>query len=297
MRTSPKGTAFIAAHEGVVTRAYRDPTGTWTIGVGHTAAAGEPTPAPGMTISRERALAILASDLARFEGRVNAALSGGGNLAQQAFDGAVSFDFNTGAIDRANWVGRFRAGDMTAARAGLMEWAKAGGRTLPGLVRRREDEARLIFDGDYGSEGAQAGGNAGEDTAGVQRQLARFGYYTGAIDGIDGPATEAAIRAYQSAHPDLVVDGIAGTATRAALTRDVAARDRQMQTGLGGTIGFIAACVAWITSGARPGLAIAGATAAIAITVAAAFAWRYRGEIARALAAKFRISDNQKRKD
>jgi GH24 family phage-related lysozyme (muramidase) len=34
--------AFIAALEGVVTRAYRDAGGTWTIGVCHTAAAGAP---------------------------------------------------------------------------------------------------------------------------------------------------------------------------------------------------------------------------------------------------------------
>ena len=42
MRTSERGVGFVAAHEGVVLRAYRDPVGIWTIGVGHTGAAGPP---------------------------------------------------------------------------------------------------------------------------------------------------------------------------------------------------------------------------------------------------------------
>jgi len=76
MQTSDKGRAFIAAHEGIVTRAYRDVAGVWTIGVGHTAAAGPPAPKAGMTISRAEALAILAADLPRYERRVAAALPG-----------------------------------------------------------------------------------------------------------------------------------------------------------------------------------------------------------------------------
>jgi hypothetical protein len=40
----------------------------------------------------------------------------------------------------------------------------------------------------------------------VQRQLARAGYYHGAIDGVMGPATARAIRGYERAH-NLPVDG------------------------------------------------------------------------------------------
>ncbi|MEQ8699426.1 MAG: lysozyme, partial [Bauldia litoralis] len=143
MRVSDKGLAFIADHEGVVTRAYRDVAGVWTIGIGHTAAAGAPKPRAGMTITRAEAFAILARDLPRYERRVAAALTA---IGQRAFDGAVSFDFNTGAVHRASWVKAYRAGNLTAARLGLMKWVKAGGRTVRGLVRRREAEARLIFD-------------------------------------------------------------------------------------------------------------------------------------------------------
>jgi peptidoglycan hydrolase-like protein with peptidoglycan-binding domain len=44
-----------------------------------------------------------------------------------------------------------------------------------------------------------------------------MGFYSGAIDGIVGSATEAAVRKMQDAYPPLVVDGIAGSKTRGLL--------------------------------------------------------------------------------
>ena len=41
----------------------------------------------------------------------------------------------------------------------------------------------------------------------VQRRLGEMGYYHGVIDGIMGPETRAAVRAYQATH-NLVVDGV-----------------------------------------------------------------------------------------
>ena len=225
MRTSDKGAAFLAAHEGVVTKAYRDVAGVWTIGVGHTAAAGPPRPVAGMTISREQARAILAADLLKFERRVERAL--GGAIGQEAFDGAVSFDFNTGAIHKASWVRDYRSGKLAAARRGLMQWTKAGGRVVTGLVRRREAEARLIFEGDYGleSEGAKPAHAvlSPDEVKGLQEQLAHLGFAGAPIDGIAGALTKAAVLAFQTSHADLVPDGIAGPATLASLAREIAA--------------------------------------------------------------------------
>ncbi|MGB5757571.1 MAG: peptidoglycan-binding domain-containing protein [Acidimicrobiales bacterium] len=80
-----------------------------------------------------------------------------------------------------------------------------------------------------GDNGAQEGGGAGdgsgaspeEITAG-QTALAAVGCYTGSIDGRYGPATDKAIRDFQSAS-GLVVDGVFGPATLAALQEAAAA--------------------------------------------------------------------------
>lgn len=62
-------------------------------------------------------------------------------------------------------------------------------------------------DGQAVYEGEGYAGNAGDSVvAQVQSELARAGYYHGAIDGVPGPATERAIRAYERAH-HLRVDG------------------------------------------------------------------------------------------
>jgi peptidoglycan hydrolase-like protein with peptidoglycan-binding domain len=53
--------------------------------------------------------------------------------------------------------------------------------------------------------------------SGIQARLRNLGYDPGPIDGISGPLTEAAIRAFQEDHPPLVVDGICGPMTQAQL--------------------------------------------------------------------------------
>ena len=64
--------------------------------------------------------------------------------------------------------------------------------------------------------GADAAGDPG--VAGLQVALARERAYRGPIDGVDGPATAAAVRRFQ-ARRGLLVDGIAGAQTLRALGR------------------------------------------------------------------------------
>ncbi len=149
MDTSARGIDFLIRHEGVRLRAYQDTAGVWTIGVGHTAASGPPKPVRGMAITADQAKSILAHDLAKFEDRVERALPG---VPQTVFDGAVSFDFNTGAIHRASWVTKFKAGKFRESEVALKLWCKSSGRVVKGLVNRRADEADLIFRGKYGAD-------------------------------------------------------------------------------------------------------------------------------------------------
>lgn len=269
MKTSEKGVAFIAAHEGVVTKAYRDSVGVWTIGIGHTAAAGAPKPVAGMIVTRAEALAIFARDLAKFEARVSKALP---NVPQHAYDAGASFDFNTGAISRASWVPAYLAGRLEDARTRMLAWNKPAA-----IIGRRKDEARLLVDGIYGpmidvAVPPPAGTNPAEsthpdDVLAYQRQLATLGLYHGILDGVSGPATRAAVLDYQRTHPDLVDDGIVGPATRASLARDVAAKALPAKTG--GAVAAVAlAGTGAIAATGHPWLWVAiGAAALVAVDI------------------------------
>lgn len=56
-----------------------------------------------------------------------------------------------------------------------------------------------------------------ETISGVQARLNNLGYESGAVDGIQGPITTAAIKQFQTDYPPLKVDGIVGEKTRAKL--------------------------------------------------------------------------------
>lgn len=59
-------------------------------------------------------------------------------------------------------------------------------------------------------------GSRSTEVTAIQTKLKRWGYYNGAIDGIFGTKTVAAVKWFQSAN-GLVVDGIAGTKTLQAM--------------------------------------------------------------------------------
>ena len=59
-------------------------------------------------------------------------------------------------------------------------------------------------------------GATGGEVKEVQRRLKQWGYYNGAVDGVYGPATVKAVKAFQKKN-GLTVDGIAGKSTYAAL--------------------------------------------------------------------------------
>lgn len=150
MKTSDRGIAFLAAHEGIVPAPYLDSVSVWTYGVGHTGASGAPIPsqmARGMPDDLEAALrtvfAVFRSDLARYEADVSAMLAGI-EVKQHQFDAAVSFHFNTGAIKTATWVKQWRAGDLSAAKKSIMNWRKPAS-----IIDRRKEERDLWATGAY----------------------------------------------------------------------------------------------------------------------------------------------------
>lgn len=121
--------------------AYPDPgTGgaPWTIGWGAT---GRDI-ARGTIWTQAECDRRLERDLARCAGEVTRAL-GAAPTSPNQFDALVSFHYNTGAIARATLTRLHRAGRFDDAAREFARWINAGGRPLPGLIRRRQAEAQL----------------------------------------------------------------------------------------------------------------------------------------------------------
>lgn len=140
MRTSPRGINLIKQHEGLRLEAYRCPAGIYTIGYGHTAEVRR-----GDVIDAQRAEQLLAEDLRKFEAVVNRECPG---VNQNQFDALVSFTFNLGErnLMKSTLLTCVKANPNNLnIRTELLRWNRANGEVLPGLIRRRKDEADLYF--------------------------------------------------------------------------------------------------------------------------------------------------------
>lgn len=140
-RINAAGLSLVKQWEGLKTKAYQDVAGIWTIGYGHTSAAGAPVVKPGMVITESRAEEILRADLAVFEERVERLVKVPLSDNQHAV--LVSFDFNTGALGKSTLLKKLNAGQYDAVPLELMKWVNAGGQRVKGLVNRRAAEASL----------------------------------------------------------------------------------------------------------------------------------------------------------
>lgn len=155
MKTSSEGRALIEAFEGLFLHPYQDSVGVWTIGYGHTTAAGGmPVTRSTPPITAEQADALLGEDLARVEANVIRCITA--SMTQGEFDALVSFDFNTGALKRSSIDDAFNAGHKDKATQVLLLYNHAGGKVLAGLTRRREAE-KLLFEGHTTEALAKAG--------------------------------------------------------------------------------------------------------------------------------------------
>lgn len=286
-QVSANGLDFIRRHEGFVSTAYLDPVGVPTIGYGFTwgsrlfrafwIARGHRKLAAGQAISRADADLVLAKLLDEEYGpMVTAAL---GALPEPVFDAAVSAVYNLGPKALTwKWAKAVKARDLaTAARLLEQTGTSARGKRLPGLVRRRAEEAALLLQGAYGDpRPAPAAG----DVAEAQQALKQLGFDPGVIDGLLGSNTKAALQRYQRAHPHLVADGILGPATLTQLRKDVATL-KDMATDAGGIAGGIGGAgflsgLSWQT--------ILILVVAAAVLVVVVIAWRRRDVIARKFA-------------
>ena len=147
----------IKKDEGIRFRPYRCPALLWTVGVGHVIdpnhikvkldeRKGLAIPDGwDRTLTMAEVDGILAADLAIFERGVLRLCPQG--LTQGRFDALVSFSFNVGLgnLQRSTIRMKHNRGDFEGAAEAFMAWTKAGGKELPGLVKRRKHEKAMYL--------------------------------------------------------------------------------------------------------------------------------------------------------
>lgn len=143
--------------EGVRTKPYRCPALLWTVGVGHVIDPNHikvkledrkslPIP-PGWdrTLTMEEVDEILRKDLAVFEAGVRRLCPN--DLTPGRLGALVSFAFNVGLgnLQRSTIRMKHNRGEFQEAADAFLMWTKAGGKELPGLVKRRKGERALYL--------------------------------------------------------------------------------------------------------------------------------------------------------
>ena len=150
MDISNNGIAIIKEFEGLRLSTYADSVGVPTIGYGHTKGVTW-----GMKITEEQANAWLRQDIKSHTVGIDRHITV--PLTQNQYDALASFHFNLGPNILAgsalkNYI---NAKNWTAAANEMKKYVNAGGRPLPGLIRRRNAEAALFLKG-VNSGGATA---------------------------------------------------------------------------------------------------------------------------------------------
>ena len=147
MKTSDKGIEQIKSFEGFRAMPYQDIVGKWTVGYGHLMVAGDGC-VEGSPITMGQATELLRKDLHTAEEAVNAC---GVELEQNEFDALVSFVYNlgVGAFQRSTLLKLIKSGNKLAASGEFPKWSMAGGKEVPGILKRRHAEQDCFLHSTY----------------------------------------------------------------------------------------------------------------------------------------------------
>ena len=138
---------MIKTFEGFRAAPYKCSAGVPTIGYGATFyPGGKKVTMTDAAITEEQAVELLANMLVSFEKYVDSYCID--TITQNQFDALVSFAYNLGPanLKASTLLKKVNANpNDESIKLEFMKWVKAGGKTLKGLVRRREAESELYF--------------------------------------------------------------------------------------------------------------------------------------------------------
>ena len=133
---------YIEAWEGCRLQAYKCPADIWTIGVGHTKDVTEHD-----EITYEQSRKMLREDIEEVKRGLAPFVNV--HVTEGQFVALVSLAFNVGVSYVVHQCPRLmralNAGDCEACANEFLDIVKANGVTLPGLVKRRREEAKLFL--------------------------------------------------------------------------------------------------------------------------------------------------------
>jgi lysozyme len=139
MKISQEGLSLIKRFEGCRLKSYKCSANVLTIGYGHTSGVKETD-----TITQDEADKLLQEDVEQFEKYVDDNVTV--ELGQSQFDALVAWTFNLGVgnLRSSTMLKKLNNEDYKSVPSEMKRWNKAGGKTLDGLIRRREAESLLF---------------------------------------------------------------------------------------------------------------------------------------------------------
>lgn len=159
MKTSKLGIDLITRFEGIELKPYLCPANIVTISIGVVLLDEKGKQLKGneglekskilypdlQNITKDKAIDLFKETLKGYEKDLNSLKL---DLLQYEFDALISFIYNVGfsAFKDSTLLKRIKdkKGDITEA---FLMWNKGGGKVLPGLIKRREVEAKLFITG------------------------------------------------------------------------------------------------------------------------------------------------------
>lgn len=137
---------IIKKHEGLRLKAYICPAGVPTIGYGSTRYSDGRKIQMGDVITENEAEQMLIHDVRKFEAEIIASVTT--PLNDNQLSALISFAYNVGAFAFRKSTLRKKVNanrDDPTIKDEFMKWVRGGGKILPGLVKRRAEEAKLYF--------------------------------------------------------------------------------------------------------------------------------------------------------
>lgn len=126
----------VKAFEGLRLTTYRDPIGKLTIGYGTTGDFVK----DGLTITEEAAEEYLLDHLRVLASQVDTLVAVTTEQSMQDALLSLVYNIGIGAFARSSLLNKLNAYDYQGAAQEFQRWNKAGGKILPGLAARREQE-------------------------------------------------------------------------------------------------------------------------------------------------------------